>query len=399
MSEITTQRTRFQYFRAATPERPFRFSDGQVWDDLTISYETYGELNDRRDNAILVFHALTGSQHAAGYNPDGPEGGFPKKYWDEEIHRGWWDDFIGPKKAIDTRRFFVICANMVGGCYGSTGPATEDPETGKPFGSRFPYPSMSDSVDLQVRLLDHLGIDHLLAVTGGSIGGCLTMNFAVRYPERVTAVIPIATGLRATVLAKALNFEQIYAIEEDANFRKGDFYDGNLPISGLCLARLISHKTFISLSVLQQRAQKEIRQPNDFLSGYQLQNNIESYMLHQGRKFVRRFDANSYLRIMSMWQSYDLPLETASGDVAKMFGNCRDQRWLIFSISSDVCFYPEEQEEIARALKALGIDYQHITVHSDKGHDSFLLEPDLYKPYLAYKLNEAHDLIQANFVI
>jgi homoserine O-acetyltransferase len=249
---------------------------------------------------------------------------------------------------------------------------------------------VQDIVDANVRLLDHLGIRTLLGVVGASMGGFCVLDMAARYPRRVRLVIPIATGLRATVLAKAFNFEQILAIEEDRHFNGGDYYEGPRPLSGLILARIISHKTFVSLSLMESRARREIVQPDDVLSGYQLQHQIESYLLHQGKKFVKRFDANTYLRIVNAWQSFDLPQRLANGSAADTFSRCHGQTWLIFSISSDVCFYPEEQTEIADALKANRIEHQHITVHSEKGHDSFLIEPDLYAPYVDYKLKQMH---------
>lgn len=377
-------RTHLKYAQISSPENPFVFEDGGQADPLTIAYETYGELNEAKDNAILVYHALSGSAHAAGYDPEGP--GTP--LWTEENYPGWWDNFIGPGKGLDTNKYYVICANYPGSCYGSTGPASMNPVTGKPYGRAFPNLSIQDITNANVRLMDQLGIKTLLGVIGASMGGFCVLDMAVRYPRRVRLVIPIATGLRATVLAKALNFEQILAIEEDENFRGGDYYDGPRPNSGLILARIISHKTFVSLSLMESRARKEIVQPDDVLSGYQLQHQIESYLLHQGKKFVKRFDANSYLRIVNAWQSFDLPLKLGNGSATDTFSRCHGQQWLVFSISSDVCFYTDEQSEIADALKANRIDCQYITVHSEKGHDSFLIEPELYAPYIIYKLGQ-----------
>jgi homoserine O-acetyltransferase len=373
--------TQLKYLDISTAKAPFKFADGGSIHPMVVAYETYGTLNSRKDNAILVFHALSGSAHASGTNKAGSK----NVYWTDECHAGWWGDFIGPGMGIDTTKYFVICANYIGGCYGSTGPASINPKTGKPYGSAFPFPTITDIVESQVRILDHLGIKKLLAVVGASLGGFCVMDFAVRYPQRVKCVIPVASGVRATVLSKAMNFEQIFAIQEDANFRGGDYYDGQPPTSGLTLARMISHKTFVSLTLLESRAKKAIVQPDDVLSGYKLQHQVESYLLHQGKKFVKRFDANTYIRIASAWQSFDLPRQQGKA-LDRILSKCRDQEWLIFSISTDVCFYPNEQAEIATALKANNIDFQHITVHSEKGHDSFLLEPDLYAPYISYKL-------------
>ena len=377
-----SEETKTRFCEIATRENPFVLHDGSTLGPCTVAYETYGQLNAARDNAILVFHALSGSQHAAGHDPIGPG----NEFWQDEAHQGWWDGFIGSGCAIDTERYFVICANYLGGCYGTTGPSTVDPATGDRYGSTFPWPSVSDIVDSQVRLLDKLGIRTLLATIGGSMGGFCTVDLAARYPDRVKVVIPIASGLRATVLSKVHNFEQIYAIQEDPDFQAGDYYDGPRPDRGLILARMIAHKTYVSLSVMEERARGEVLQPSDILSGYRLQHRIESYVLHQGRKFVRRFDANSYLRIVNAWQAYDLPRQQADGDAARALAPCHDQNWLVFSIDSDVSFYVDEQAEIAHALRANAIPFQYITVHSEKGHDSFLLEPDLYAPHIHFML-------------
>lgn len=382
--ENSEPESRTRYLEIATRDDPFVLHDGSRVGPLTLAYETYGELNARRDNAILLYHALSGSQHAAGYDPIGPG----NRFWKGECHTGWWDGFIGPGRALDTNRYYVICANYLGGCYGTTGPSSIDPDTGRPYGSRFPYPSISDIVDTQILLLDHLGIDRVLATMGGSMGGFCVVDMAVRYPDRVRCVMPIASGLRATVLAKTLNLEQIYAIQEDPDFSGGDYYDGSFPTRGLALARMISHKTFVSLSVMESRARAEIVQPDDVLFGYKVQHRIESYMLHQGKKFVQRFDANSYLRIINAWQAFNLPRQMGFGDfdAKSTFAPCKGQQWLLFSIDSDVCYYPEEQAEMAQALKENKIDYQYITINSEKGHDSFLLEPDLFTPHMVFML-------------
>lgn len=385
-SKRIRQEVHTRYCEVAVPANPLRLTCGRELPYATIGYEMYGELNERKDNAILLFHALSGSAHAAGLNTEG----HPQELWTKEMEAGWWDDFVGPGRAFDTSQYCVICANYLGSCYGTTGPRSINPDTGRPWASSFPPVSVTDIVESQIRLLDKLGVETLVCAAGGSMGGFCAMDLAVRYPDRIRCVIPIATGLRATVLAKALNFEQIFAIQEDADFRAGEYYDGPSPDRGLILARMISHKTFVSLSLMEQRARSEIVQPENLLASYHLRHKIESYMLHQGRKFAKRFDANSYLRIIGAWQDFDLPRQHAKGDAAKALKACRGQHWLIFTINSDVCFYPDEQAEVASALKASGVDYQHITVHSEKGHDSFLLEPDLYAPYISYKIQQVY---------
>jgi homoserine O-acetyltransferase len=371
---------------ADQPGEHFQLELGGTLAPVTLAYEAYGRLSPERDNAILLFHALSGNQHAAGFNPDAPTMG---DLWTEENHIGWWDGFIGPGKALDTDRYFVICANYLGGSYGSTAPCSNNPETGKPYGSTFPYITMSDVVNSQVRLLDHLGIEKLLATVGGSIGGMLSLDLAVRYPDRVKVVIPIASGAHATTLQKLHNFEQIFAIENDNNFNAGDYYDEEPPLKGLMTARMIGQKTFVSLEVLQRRARGEIFQDADDLKSYRLQHRIESYMLYQAKKFVKRFDPNAYLCVLGMWQAFDLTQATG-GDLVKTFAPCSGQRYLNFSIDSDVCFYQNEQAQLTSALKENNIVVQHITVHSEKGHDSFLLEPELYTPYISFALNEVY---------
>lgn len=372
-----------ELFRYGSPEDPVRLLCGESLPGVQLAYETYGELNAARDNAVLVFHALSGSQHAAGWNPDCPAAG---RYWQEECYTGWWDGFIGPGKAIDTHTFFVICANYLGGCYGSTGPSSLNPETGKPYGGDFPQLTVSDIADSQVHLLDHLGIDQLHAVFGASFGGMLTTSFATRYPERVRHVLPIGTALQVSILQQIHNFEQICAIELDPLFNEGHYYDGPPPDEGLSLARIIAHKTYVSLQMMAHRANDEIIQPSKGLSHYQFTHSVESYLFHHGQKFVHRFDANTYLRIVDAWRRYDLVKEAGVNDLADLLQHCKHQSYTIFSIDSDVCFYPEEQEQMAATLQAHGIRCQRFTSHTPNGHDAFLLEPALFAPHFNYVL-------------
>ncbi len=372
-----------QFFTFGSVDEPFVLKCGDEMSQVTVAYETYGELNADASNAILLFHALTGSQHAAGYNPAIPEIG---DLWKSDNHQGWWDGFIGPGLPIDTDKHFVVCANYLGGCYGSTGPASINPKTGKPYGSSLPNVCFADTVDSQVKLLEHLGISKLYAVAAGSTGGVLALSLATRYPDMVDIVIPFASGVHTTALQRIHNFEQINAIQTDPNFNGGDYYDGPFPDDGLALARMISHKTFVSLKDLRMRARDEVLDIDDGPGYYDLTHPLESYMRHQGDKFVSRFDANSYLRIMHAWQTYDLVAEAGLEDLSELFTACKHQRYMVFSIDSDVCFYPEEQQEMVRYLELADVPYRWITVHSDKGHDSFLLEPELYAPHLVATL-------------
>jgi len=368
-----------------TATQPFVLSSGAVLPQAQVAYEAYGQLNAAADNAILLFHALSGSQHAAGIITSVPGA---DDRWTEDCQRGWWDLYIGPGKVLDTDKYFVICANYLGGCYGSTGPTSINPETGCRYGRSFPAVTTHDVVRSQIALLDHFGIDRLLAVIGPSVGGLLAINLATLYPDRVKIVVPIAAGLRTTVLTRLTLFEQVLAIENDPHFNGGDYYEGPAPEYGLALARMISHKTFVHLDAIERRARNDLVQPDDQLAWYRVRNNVESYMLHQGKKFVKRFDANTYLRIADMWLQFDPLRDAGLSSFAELFDRSRraGHHYLVFSIDSDFCFYPEEQAEITAALEQVDASCMHITVHSDKGHDSFLLEPELYAPHLHYTL-------------
>ena len=377
--------TATQFFQLGSAAEPFVFGGGESLPGITLAYETYGTLNKDKSNAILLFHALSGSQHAAGTTLEVPG---TDERWTDDIKHGWWNLFVGPGKALDTNRYCVICVNYLGGCYGSSGPASINPVTGKPYGKDFPSVLSSDVVRSQAALLDHLGISTLLAVIGASVGGLLAINFATLFPQRVKIIMPVATGLRTTVLTRLTLFEQVLAIENDPHFKGGEYYDGPAPEYGLALARMISHKTFVHLDAIENRARQTVSQPNGQLSWYKVGHNVESYMLHQGKKFVKRFDANAYLRIINMWLRYD-PLKDAGVESYEdLFAISRaaGHHYLIFSIDSDFCFYPEEQAEMVAALEKADVSCMHITVHSDKGHDSFLLEPQLYTPHLVYTL-------------
>jgi homoserine O-acetyltransferase/O-succinyltransferase len=384
MAELRPSSTR--YFPLAGTGEVYPLAAGPLPGPVTLAYETYGTLNAAGDNAILLFHALSGSQHAGGHNPKVERAG---DLWTEEVYPGWWDEYIGPGRALDTDRFFVVCANYIGGCYGSTGPRDEHPVRGLPWGSEFPSVTVADQCRAQARLLDHLGVGRCHAVIGASVGGLLALTFATLFPERAKTVVPIASGFKTTVLNRLMLFEQILAIENDPHFNGGDYYPGHGPVLGLALARMISHKTFVHLDAIERRARAEVLKTGDHLSWFRLTDNVQSYMMHQGKKFVHRFDANTYLRICEMWSLYDPVKEAGAADERALFAPCRDagQRFLVFTIDSDFCFYPEEQADLVKLLKTAGVDTTYITVHTDKGHDSFLLEPHLFAPHLDHLLN------------
>lgn len=370
---------------------PFQCVRGETLPGFTLAWQSWGKLNEKKDNAILLFHALSGSQHVAGVLPRlevEHDPALPKR-WNEELQQGWWEDHVGPGKTIDTDRFFVICVNYLGGCYGSTGPASLNPETGKPWGSQFPKLTARDIVDSQLQLIDSLGIECLHAVVGSSVGGLLALTLATSWPERVRRVASLCSGVKTTVLNRLILLEQILAVENDPNFSGGDYYQQEeKPDLGLALARMISHKTFVHLDAIERRSRKDIIQPEDQFAWYSVRDKVESYMLHQGKKFVERFDANTYLRIIEMWSGFDPVLEGQAKDEAELYARSREagHKYLVFSIDSDFCFYPEEQANLVQALEQQNVDNIHITAHSAKGHDSFLVEPWLLAPHLEHLL-------------
>lgn len=375
--------TQFAHF-AAGDDSPLLRERGGLFGQYTLAYETYGALTPAADNAVILFHALSGSQHAAGINKSIPG---VESLWTSDCYRGWWNGFIGPGLALDTNKLFVICINFIGGCYGSTGPSSINPDTGRSWGGSFPRITVNDIVDSQVALLKRLGIRRLHAAIGPSLGGMLALNLSLRYPQMVENVISLASGWQLSVLQRILRLEQICAIETDPNFNRGDYYDGARPDRGLSLARMIAHKSYVSLSVLEARARDEAsRGFPDEPWRYQPQHAVESYMIHHGEKFLTRFDANTYLRIAAAWQSFDIQRDSGEEQVEELFKRAKGQRYLVFSIDSDVCFYPDDQRSLVDLLKAADVSCQYITVHSDKGHDSFLLEPDLYSPHISFML-------------
>jgi len=342
-------------------DEPFQLDSGASLGPMTMVYETYGQLNADRTNAILITHALSGSAHAAGYHrPD-------------ESKTGWWDDCIGPGKAFDTNKFFIICSNVLGGCYGSTGPASPDPATGKPYGMRFPVVTIGDMVRAQVRLIDHLGIDGLLCVAGGSMGGMQALEWAAHYPHRLKAAIPIATTAHHSPMLIALSEVGRQAIYADPAWNNGDYYDADLkPDAGLAVARMVGHITYLSEESMQQkfgrRLQDQVRYGYEFRSEFQ----VESYLKYKGHNFTRRFDANSYLYVTKAMDYFDLSAET--GSVAAAFANSAELHYLVLSFTSDWLYPSYHSKELVSALTAAGADVTYLDVQSSWGHDAFLLE-------------------------
>jgi homoserine O-acetyltransferase len=346
----------------------FKMRSGDLLPRVRLAYELYGKVNRAGDNLILLFHALTGSQHAAG-RTSSVEG---VERWVEENQTGWWEGFVGSGMAVDTDRFAVLCVNYLGGCYGTTGPPSLNEETGLRYGPDFPPVDLADIVDSQLPLLDHLGVKAVRAVAGASVGALLSLSMAARHPDRVRSVISLAGGLGATTLHRMLNFEQKLAILNDPHFAGGHYYDGEFPAGGLALARIISHKAFVSLDAIRSRARSEV------IDHPYVTHPVESYFWHQGEKLVIRFDPNSYLRIIDAWSNYDLLADTGAPSYEEALQACRHQQWHVFTIDTDACFYPAEQAQLVAALRAARVPVEWHQVQSAKGHDAFLTEPVLF---------------------
>jgi homoserine O-acetyltransferase len=339
-------------------DKTLTLESGAKLPSFTIAYETYGRLNDARSNAILIFHALSGDSHVAGYYTDDP---------DEPA--GWWDDAVGSGKMFDTDRYFVICANVLGGCQGSTGPASIAPD-GKPYGLRFPVITIGDMVQAQRHLIDALGIDRLFAVAGGSMGGMQALQWAVNYPDRVGAVLFLASTPRSSAQNIAFNEIGRQAIYADPNWRKGDYYGSTPPVDGLSIARMIGHITYMSEYSLEQKFSRRLQAQDQLGYHFETEFEIESYLKYQGEKFTQRFDANSYLYITKALDYFDIG---RGGSIKEALAQVK-ARLLVVSFSSDWLYTADQARLLVDALPPNQVDYHH--VKASLGHDSFLVEAD-----------------------
>jgi len=363
LKEATVGIVKPKRFTFASPPDPLALESGQKLGPITLQYETYGELNDERSNAILVFHALSGDAHAAGYHKESDE------------KPGWWDNAIGPGKAFDTDRYYVICSNIIGGCRGSTGPSSENSKTRKPYGLQFPMITVKDMVTAQAALLDHLDVSQLLAATGGSMGGFQALQFAVSYPNRCKLVLPIATAGRQSAQNIAFNEIGRQAIMADPRWNGGNYYDGDAPVDGLSIARMVGHVTYLSDETLMKKFGRRVKNGTCTNGGLSLQPffEVESYLRHKGNAFTRRFDANSYLYITRAIDLFDLAPGCES--LSSAFRDCRS-RFLVLSFSSDWLYPPYQSQELVEGIQQSGLAVEYHRIESSYGHDAFLLEAD-----------------------
>lgn len=362
-------------------DTPLVFKSGVVLPCYELVYETYGTLNGDRSNAILICHALSGHHHVAGY------------YADDEKNIGWWDNMVGPGKPIDTNKFFVVGLNNLGGCHGSTGPSSINPDTGKPYGASFPVVTVEDWVTAQARLADQLGIRQFAAVLGGSLGGMQAMQWALSYPDRVRHVLAIATAPHLTAQNIAFNDVARNAILTDPDFHNGDFYQhGAVPTRGLRLARMLGHITYLSDDAMADKFGRELR-TGKLNYNYDIEFQIESYLRYQGDKFAAYFDANTYLLMTKALDYFD-PARDLSGDLNRAFAVAR-AKFLVVSFTTDWRFSPERSHEIVHALLHNKRDVSYAEISSQHGHDSFLMDDEQYFAVMRNYLNNISQEIGA----
>jgi homoserine O-acetyltransferase len=364
-----------QYFTFAE-DRAFRLESGATLSPVTMAYETYGQLNAKRSNAILISHALSGGAHAAGYHRA------------DDAQPGWWDDCIGPGKAFDTSRYFVICSNVLGSCYGSSGPTSIDLATGKPFGLSFPVVTVGDMVRAQVRLIEHLGIDKLLCVAGGSMGGMQVLEWAAHHPQRLRAAIPIATTACHSPMLIAFSEVGRQAIYADPAWNNGDYYtNGRRPDAGLSVARMMGHITYLSEQSMQDKFGRRLQGRERYGYEFQTEFEIENYLKYNGLKFTKRFDANSYLYVTKAMDYFDL--SQPDGSLAAAFTHSAHLKFLVVSFTSDWLYPSYHSKQLVSALTAVGADVTYLDIQSSWGHDAFLLEVDTMTRLLSSFVEQA----------
>lgn len=341
-------------------DKPLVLECGAEVSNIPIAYQTYGKLNAQKNNVILICHALTGDQYLCGTHPvTGKD--------------GWWDRMVGAGKPIDTNRFFVVCSNVIGSCMGSFGPKEINPETGKTYGLNFPFITIADMVKAQSLLLDALGVDKIFCAVGGSMGGMQVLEWATRYPQRISAAVVIATATRQS--AQNIAFHEIgrQAIMADPDWCDGDYIaEQKYPSKGLAVARMAAHVTYLSETMLQEKFGRNLQGADGFTYGFGADFRVESYLRHQGQSFVERFDPNSYLYLTRAASYFDLT-EGGTRSLAQVFAGTKI-RFCVMSFTSDWLYSSSESRNLVRALNAARADVSFTEIESDKGHDSFLLD-------------------------
>ncbi len=360
-------------------KEPFMTELGEKLPGVDVEYETYGDLSPEKDNVILVEHALSGDAHAAGWDKNWKRDDRP---W-RAGKPGWWDGIIGPGKALDTNRYFVICQNVLGSCYGSTGPGSPDPETGSPYGLSFPMVTVGDWVRLQARVLDELGIERLHAVVGGSLGGQQAIEWALAFPDRVRKAAVLAAAPCLSAQGLAFNAVGRYSILNDPSFKGGNYYGRDIPASGLAAARMLAHITYLSDEGMEIKFGRKLKQKTG-RTAFSAKYEVESYLNHQGRSFVDRFDANSYLYISSAMDHYDAS-RWGGGDLVEACGRIASDV-LVVSFNTDWLYPSRACRNFSRALTLRGKSIAYADLSSPCGHDAFLVEKDsltrLLKPFI-----------------
>jgi len=376
---------------------PLPLDCGAMLPQVRIAYETYGKLTPARDNAVLVCHALSGDAHAAGWSaePETPTAldgiGADERGVQARGGLGWWDTMIGPGKPFDTERYFVVCPNLIGGCRGSTGPSSIDPETGRPYGLSFPVVTVGDMVRAQRVFLDVLGIDTILAATGASLGGMQALEWAVSYPERIRGIIPIASTAGLDSQGMAWNAIARNAIMADPAWQGGDYYGtGQAPVLGMGIARMVGHVTYLSRHSMDTKFGRRL-QDRDSQSHTLTEADyaVESYLRHQARKFAERFDANTYLYISRALTYFDLAATHGDGSLVRALEPVQARTCLI-SFTSDWLYSPEASKELYEALLAAGKEVEWHNLETTYGHDSFLLEEEKQAPIIASFLERTY---------
>ncbi|MHB9154223.1 MAG: homoserine O-acetyltransferase MetX [Endomicrobiales bacterium] len=360
------------YVIFAEPPDELVLESGQKLGPVTLAYETYGTLNRDRSNAILIEHAFSGDAHAAGFHRC-------------DKHPGWWDTMIGPGKAFDTDKYFVICSNVIGGCKGSTGPSSENPRTGRPYGLDFPIITVADMVHAQKKLIDRLGIARLLCVAGGSMGGMQVLQWVASYPEAVGSAIPIATTFKHSPQQIAFDEVGRQAVMADPAWNKGDYYGAGQPERGLAIARMIGHITYMSDQSMEDKFSRRLKD-RDYTFSFRTDFEVEGYLRYRGDSFVKRFDANSYLYITKAMDYFEL-----SGDDLVPAGRKIDTRFLVISFQSDWLYPSYQSRAIADQLRMRGTDVTYCEIKSTYGHDAFLLEVESESHLIRHFLERASD--------